>query len=141
MITAIAANPTAALLPVQGMYYMGMLGSTPARMFMSGGSGGGGAGATADTLVSMKDSLLDNVGKLIDSKAATVMSGVEGQLGKWGAGIQSGIQAQMANAMQAGGLSVPHAWHTGAGRGYEPRRSVDAVHQRRPAELDARLAH
>jgi PPE-repeat protein len=114
VVSTIVANPTAALLPVQGIYYMGMLGSTPARMFMSGGGGGGGAGATADTLVSMKDSLLDNVGKLIDGKAATVMSGVEGQLGKWGAGIQSGIQAQMAHAMQAGGLSVPHAWHTGA---------------------------
>jgi PPE-repeat protein len=110
--TAVAANPTAALLPVQATYYMGMLGSTPARMFMSSGSGGGASGA-ADTLVSMKDSLLDNVGKLIDTKAATVMSGVTGQLGKWGAGIQAGIQAQMANAMHAGGLSVPHAWHTG----------------------------
>jgi PPE-repeat protein len=112
--TALAANPTAALLPVQATYYMGMLGSTPARMFMSGGSGGGAGGASADTLVSMKDSLLDNVGKLIDTKAASVMSGVTGQLGKWGAGIQAGIQAQMANAMHAGGLSVPHAWHTGA---------------------------
>ncbi|HXS86758.1 MAG TPA: PPE family protein [Mycobacterium sp.] len=111
--TAIAGNPTAALLPVQATYYMGMLGSTPARMFMSSGSSSG-AGASADTLVSMKDSLLDNVGKLIDGKAATVMSGVTGQLGKWGAGIQAGIQAQMANAMHAGGLSVPHAWHTGA---------------------------
>ena len=93
---------------------MGMLGSTPARMFMSGGSGGSGAGASADTLVSMKDSLLDNVGKLVDSKGASVLSGVTGQLGKWGAGIQAGIQAQMANAMHAGGLSVPHGWHTGA---------------------------
>jgi PPE-repeat protein len=111
--TFIAANPTGALLPVQGVYYMGMLASTPARMFMSSGSGSG-AGASVDTLVSMKDSLLDNVGKLIDGKAATVMSGVTGQLGKWGAGIQAGIQAQMANALHAGGLSVPHAWHTGA---------------------------
>ncbi len=111
--TALAANPSAALLPVQATYYMGMLGSTPARMFMSGGSGGAATG-TADTLVSMKDSLLDNVGKLIDGKAASVMSGVTGQLGKWGAGIQAGIQAQMASAMHAGGLSVPHAWHTGA---------------------------
>ncbi len=34
-IPAIAADPTAALLPVQATYYMGMLGSTPARMFMS----------------------------------------------------------------------------------------------------------
>ena len=43
------------------------------------------------------------------------MSGVSGQLSKWGAGIQSGIQAQMATAMHAGGLSVPHGWHGGAG--------------------------
>ena len=41
---AIAGNPTAALLPVQATYYMGMLGSTPARMFMSSGSTAG-AGA------------------------------------------------------------------------------------------------
>ncbi|HEY1839694.1 MAG TPA: PPE domain-containing protein, partial [Mycobacterium sp.] len=109
-IAAIAANPTAALLPVQGVYYMGMLGSTPARMFMSGGSGGGAsAGAGAGTLASMQESLLDNVSKLVDGKAATVMSGVGGQLSKWGAGIQ----ASMASAMHAGGLSVPNAWHTG----------------------------
>jgi PPE-repeat protein len=116
--TAIAGNPSAALLPVQAVYYMGMLGSTPARMFMSGG-GGAGAGVSGDALASMKDSLLGNVGKLIDDKASTVMSGVGSQLSKWGAGIQSGIQAQMANAMHAGGLSVPHSWHTGAEGGMD----------------------
>jgi PPE-repeat protein len=113
VLSAVAANPTAALLPVQATYYMGMLGSTPARMFMSSG-GGGASGASSTTLASMSDSLLDNVSKLVDGKAATVMTGVGGQLSKWGAGIQSGIQAQMAHAMHAGGLSVPHGWHTGA---------------------------
>jgi PPE-repeat protein len=113
VVGAIAGNPTAALLPVQATYYMGMLGSTPARMFMSSGSGGG-SGASSTTLASMGDSLLENVSKLVDGKAATVMSGVDGQLSKWGAGIQSGIQAQMAHAMHAGGLSVPNGWHTGA---------------------------
>jgi PPE-repeat protein len=118
--TAIAGNPAGALLPIQATYYMGMLGSTPARMFMSGGGSGGGGALSGDALVGMKDSLLGNVGKLIDDKASTVMSGVSGQLSKWGAGIQSGIQAQMANAMHAGGLSVPHGWHTGApGAGME----------------------
>jgi len=112
--SGVAANPSAALLPVQATYYMGMLGSTPARMFMSGGGSGGGGAVSASALDGMKDSLLGNVGKLIDDKASTVMSGVSGQLSKWGAGIQSGIQAQMANAMHAGGLSVPHGWHTGA---------------------------
>ena len=112
VVTAVAANPTAALLPVQATYYMGMLGSTPARMFMSSGGGGAG-GASAGALDGMKDSLLANVSKLVDGKAETVMTGVGGQLSKWGAGIQAGIQAQMANAMHAGGLSVPHGWHTG----------------------------
>ena len=111
-VAAIAANPTAALLPVQATYYMGMLGSTPARMFMSSG-GSSGAGAGAGALDGMKDSLLANVSKLVDGKAESVMTGVGGQLSKWGAGIQAGIQAQMANAMHAGGLSVPHGWHTG----------------------------
>ncbi|WP_343571998.1 PPE family protein [Mycobacterium sp.] len=106
--TALAANPEGALLPLQGGYYGGMLASIPARMFMGSG-GGAGAGPSVDTLASMKDSLLDNVGKLVDTKGAAVLSGVSGQLGKFGAGIQ----AQMSNALQAGGLSVPHAWHTG----------------------------
>jgi PPE-repeat protein len=112
-LSSIASNPTAALLPIQATYYTGMLGSTPARMFMSGGSGGAGAGASMDTLNTMKASLLDNVSKMVDGKAATLMSGVSGQLSKFGAGIQAGIQAQMAQALHAGGLSVPHGWHTG----------------------------
>jgi hypothetical protein len=106
--TGVSANPSAALLPVQVTYYMGMLGSTPARMFMSGGGGGAGAGSSG-MLAGMSDSLLGNVGKLVDTKAAAVLAGVGGQMSKWG----SGIQASMASAMHAGGLSVPHSWHTG----------------------------
>jgi PPE-repeat protein len=113
VLTAVVGNPTAALLPVQATYYMGMLGSTPARMFMSSGSGGA-SGGSSTALASMGDSLLENVNKLVDGKTAAVMTGVGGQLSKWGSGIQAGIQAQMANAMHAGGLSVPHGWHTGA---------------------------
>ena len=52
---------------------------------------------------------MGNVGKLVDSKAAAVLGGVGGQLSKWG----SGIQASLASATHAGGLSVPHSWHTG----------------------------
>jgi PPE-repeat protein len=102
-----AANLTspATLTGVQEVYYMGMLGSTPARMFMSSGSSAG-SGATG-TLANTSDSLLDNVGKLVDSKAATVLGGVGGQLQKWGAGIQ----ASLASAHRVGGLSIPNAWH------------------------------
>jgi PPE-repeat protein len=120
IVTAIVGNPTAALLPIQATYYMGMLGSTPARMFMSGG--GSGAGASASTLAGMSDQLLENVGKMVDGKGAQLMSGVSGQLSKWG----SGIQASMASAMHAGGLSVPHGWHTGMpGGGME--RAIPAL--------------
>jgi PPE-repeat protein len=105
LATGVSANPSAALLPVQATYYMGMLGSTPARMFMSSGSSAGSGGT--GTLANMSDSLLDNVGKLVDSKAATVLGGVGGQLQKWGAGIQ----ASLASAHRVGGLSIPNAWH------------------------------
>src|SRR5277367_527595 len=108
VVSSVVADPTAALLPVQVTYYTGMLGSTPARMFLSSGSGGA-SSASSSTLASMGNSLMENVSKMVDGKAATVMAGVGGQLSKWG----SGIQASMAHAMQAGGLSVPHGWHTG----------------------------
>ncbi len=103
--TAIAANPTAALLPVQVTYYMGMLGSMPARMFMSSGSSSG--SAAGSSLASSSDTLMENVGKFIDGKMGTVMSGVGGQLSSWGSKISAG----MAAAQHLGGLSVPNAWH------------------------------
>jgi len=121
VIPGIVANPTAALLPIQATYYTGMLGSTPARMFMSSG-GGAGAGASMDTLAGMQTQLMDNVAKMVDGKGAQLLSGVGGQLSKWG----SGIQASMASAMHAGGLSVPHGWHTGMpGGGME--RAIPAL--------------
>jgi PPE-repeat protein len=105
--TAIAANPTAALLPVQASYYMGMLASTPARMFMSSGGSSGSGAASDSTLAGMRDSLLENVGKFVDGKLVNVMSGVGGQLQQWG----SSISASLAGAQHVGGLSVPNGWH------------------------------
>src|ERR1700742_1221467 len=104
--TAIAGNPTAALLPVQATYYMGMLGSTPARMFMSSGSSSG-SSAAGSSLASSTDSLMENVGKFIDGKLGGVVTGVSGQLSSWGSKISAG----MAAAQHLGGLSVPNAWH------------------------------
>jgi PPE-repeat protein len=104
--TAVAGNPTAALLPVQATYYLGMLTSTPARMFMSSG-GSSGSSAAGSTLASSSDTLLENVGKFIDGKMGGVVSGVSGQLASWGSKISAG----MAAAQHLGGLSVPNAWH------------------------------
>jgi PPE-repeat protein len=102
----VVANPTAALLPVQATYYLGMLSSTPARMFMSSG-GSASSGAASGTLASSSDALLANVGKFIDGKLENVMGGVGGQLRSWG----SAISASLASGQHVGGLSVPNAWH------------------------------
>jgi PPE-repeat protein len=103
--TAVSADPTAALLPVQTTYYMGMLSSMPARMFMSSGSSS--SSAATGTLASQSDTLLANVGKFVDGKMANVMGGVGGQLRQWG----SSISATLVGAHHVGGLSVPNAWH------------------------------
>jgi PPE-repeat protein len=119
--TALAANPSAALLPVQASYYMGMLGSTPARMFMSSGSSSGGGAISDSTLANMGTQLLDNVGKFVDGKLAGVVDGVGGQLQKWG----SSISASLASAHNLGGLSVPPGWHgMGMGPGAEIARAA-----------------
>ena len=106
VFSAVSANPTAALLPVQGSYYALMMGSTPARMFMSSG-GSGGSSAASSTLANAGDSIMANVGKFIDGKLAGVTAGVGGQLQSWG----SNIAAKLAGAQHLGGLSIPNAWH------------------------------
>ena len=103
--TSVAADPTAALLPVQVTYYMGMLSSMPARMFMSSGSSA--SSSAGSTLASTSDTLMANVGKFVDGKMANVMGGVGNQLSRWG----SAISASMASGQHVGGLSVPNAWH------------------------------
>jgi PPE-repeat protein len=105
LATAVSADPTAALLPVQVSYYMGMLGSMPARMFMSSGSSA--SSAASGGLANSSDALLANVGKFVDGKLVNVMGGVGNQLQRWG----SAISASLASGQHVGGLSVPNAWH------------------------------
>ena len=90
---------------MQATYYMGMLGSTPARMFMSSGSSA--SSSAGSTLASTSDTLMANVGKFVDGKMANVMGGVGNQLRTWG----SAISASLASSQHVGGLSVPNAWH------------------------------
>ena len=103
--TSVAADPSAALLPVQVTYYMGMLSSMPGRMFMSSGSSA--SSSAGSTLASTSDTLMANVGKFVDGKLTNVMGGVGNQLRTWG----SAISASLASSHHVGGLSVPNAWH------------------------------
>jgi PPE-repeat protein len=97
---------SASLLPVQEAYYGLMGASMPARMFMSMGSSSSASSAGA-SLANSSDALLENVGKFVDGKLATVMGGVGNQLASWG----HAVSASLASAHHVGGLSIPNAWH------------------------------
>jgi PPE-repeat protein len=95
------------LVPVQAAYYMAMMGSMPARMFMSMGQSAANAGAASANF----DGLLTNVGQLVDGKMQAIVGGVSGQLRNWG----SAVSAQLAHAANIGGrMSVPQGWSAAA---------------------------
>ena len=86
---------------------MSMMGSMPARMFMSMGQ------SAANASQSMLDTqgLLANVGQLVDGKMQSIVGGVSGQLRSWG----SAVSAQLAHAANIGGrMSVPQSWSAAA---------------------------
>ncbi len=113
-ITAVTGDPLAALvpgdlIPLQAAYYMLMMGSMPARMFMSMGQSAANAGGAS--LANGSQSLLASVGQLVDGKMQAVVGGVSGQLRSWG----SAVSAQLAHSASVGGkLSVPQNWSAAA---------------------------
>jgi PPE-repeat protein len=97
------------LIPLQGTYYLAMMGSMPARMFMSMGQSAASGGGM--NLANMSESLLNNVGQLVDGKMQAIVGGVSGQLRSWG----SAVSAQLAHAANIGGrMSVPQGWSAAA---------------------------
>jgi PPE-repeat protein len=97
------------LVPLQGAYYMAMMGSMPARMFMSMGQSAANGGGM--NLANMSEGLLTNVGQLVDGKMQAIIGGVSGQLRSWG----SAVSAQLAHAASLGGkMSVPQGWSAAA---------------------------
>ena len=95
------------LLPLQVAYYMGMMASTPARMFMGLGQSAGSAGSAG---LANSESLMTSIGQFVDSKMQLVVGGVTNQLKSWG----SAVSAQLAHASSIGRLSVPQAWSVAA---------------------------
>ncbi|ORA77031.1 PPE family protein [Mycobacterium malmoense] len=91
---------------IEAAYYGVMMGSTPARMFMSmGQSASGSAGLTSSS-----NGLLETIGQFVDGKMQLVVGGVTNQLKSWG----GSISAQLAHASKIGGLSIPPGWSTAA---------------------------
>ncbi len=91
---------------VQAAYYGVMMGSTPARMFMSMGNSASSSGMG----LSSSEGLLNSIGHFVDNKMQMVVGGISNQLRSWG----STVSAQLAHATRLGGLSIPPGWATAA---------------------------
>ncbi|OIN81348.1 PPE family protein [Mycobacterium malmoense] len=92
---------------IEAAYYGVMMGSTPARMFMSMGNSASSSGVG---LTGSSNGLLESIGQFIDGKMQLVVGGVTNQLKSWG----GSISAQLAHASKIGGLSIPPGWSTAA---------------------------
>ncbi len=91
---------------VQAAYYGVMMGSTPARMFMSMGNSASSSGMG----LTSSEGLLNSIGHFVDNKMQMVVGGISNQLRTWG----STVSAQLAHATKLGGLSIPPGWSTAA---------------------------
>lgn len=100
------------LVPLQATYYGAMLASMPARMLMGLGNTAANANQASQLAGMGSQSLLANVGQLVDGKMQSIVGSVSGQLRSWG----SAVSAQLAHAASIGGsrLSVPQGWSAAA---------------------------
>jgi PPE-repeat protein len=102
-----ASSAAGALLPVQGAYYLTMLGSTAVRMLMSMTN----SMSASQALQASNQAMLNGVTQLVDAKMKALMGGISSQM----RGFASSISAQLASATRLGsGLSVPRTWTTAA---------------------------
>ncbi|TVS87453.1 PPE family protein [Mycobacterium helveticum] len=99
----------ASIYPIEGGYYAAMMGSIPARMFMSMGNSAGSSGMG----LTGSQALFDSIGQFVSSKMQVVVGGISNQLKSWG----GSISAQLASASKLGGLSIPSGWSAAADGG------------------------
>jgi PPE-repeat protein len=94
------------ILPFQAAYYVAQFASTPVRMLMSLAQ----SMSASQALQAGQQAMLANVSHLVEAKMQGLMAGISAQM----RGAASAISAQLASASRLGGLSVPHAWASGA---------------------------
>ncbi|MFY2860802.1 PPE family protein [Mycobacterium sp. THU-M104] len=107
-LTSGAGLTESSIYPLEAGYYAVMMGSYPARMFMSMGKS---AGSTGMGGLTGSEGLLDSIGQFVSTKMQTVVGGITNQLRTWG----SSVSAQLASASKLGGLSIPPGWSAAAG--------------------------
>jgi PPE-repeat protein len=96
------ATATDSILPVQGIYYLTMFASMPAKMLISMSN----SMSASQAMQAGQQAMLADVTSILDSKMKTMMAGISGQM----RGFGSAISAQLASAGKLGGLSVPNGW-------------------------------
>lgn len=95
-------SATGSILPVQGIYYVTMFASMPAKMLISMAN----SMNAAQAMQAGQQAVLADVSHLVDGKMKAMMSGISGQM----RAFAQTISAQMAGANRLGGLSIPNGW-------------------------------
>ena len=96
------AGATDSILPIQGVYYLTMFASMPAKMLISMSN----SMSASQAMQAGQQAMLADVTSILDSKMKAMMAGISGQM----RGFGSAISAQLASAGKLGGLSVPNGW-------------------------------
>ena len=100
--STVAGSATDSILPVQGVYYLTMFASMPAKMLISMSNSMG----ASQAMQAGQQAMLADVTKVLDAKMKTMLASISGQM----RGFGSAISAQLASAGKLGGLSVPNGW-------------------------------
>jgi PPE-repeat protein len=100
--TVNAATSTSILPAIQGVYYVTMFASMPAKMLISMSN----SMSASQAMQAGQQAMLADVTSILDGKMKAMMAGISGQM----RGFGSAISAQLASAGKLGGLSVPNGW-------------------------------
>jgi PPE-repeat protein len=99
---ATSATSSSILPAIQGVYYLTMFASMPAKMLISMSN----SMSASQAMQAGQQAMLANVTSILDGKMKAMMASISGQM----RGFGSAISAQLASAGKLGGLSVPNGW-------------------------------
>jgi PPE-repeat protein len=97
-----AATSSSILPAIQGVYYLTMFASMPAKMLISMSN----SMSASQAMQAGQQAMLADVTSILDGKMKAMMASISGQM----RGFGSAISAQLASAGKLGGLSVPNGW-------------------------------
>lgn len=100
--TGAVGSTAGTLASIQGVYYVTMFASMPAKMLISLGN----SMSASQAMQAGQQAMLADVQSLVDGKLKALLTSISGQM----RGFGSQISAQLAGAGRMSGLSVPQGW-------------------------------